>query len=517
MTTLIQQDDLIESIAAALQYISYYHPADFISHLASAYAREQSPAAKDAIAQILTNSKMSAIGHRPLCQDTGIVNVFLEVGMDVKFDGFTGSLEDAINEGVRRGYNQSDNMLRASVVSDPHFIRKNTKDNTPAVIFTKIVPGNKVDVTVAAKGGGSENKSKMIMLNPGDSIVDWVLKTVPTMGAGWCPPGMLGIGIGGTAEKAVLLAKESLMDDLDMYQLLEKSSKGQKLDQVEEMRLELYHKVNALGIGAQGLGGLTTVLDVKIKMYPTHAASKPVAMIPNCAATRHAHFVLDGSGPSYLEVPSLDLWPNVGWTADTEKSQRVDLNALTPEQVAAWKPGQTLLLNGKMLTGRDAAHKRIQDMLAKGEKLPVDFTNRVIYYVGPVDPVGDEAVGPAGPTTSTRMDGFTEMMLAQTGLIAMIGKAERGPVAIEAIKKHKSAYLMAVGGAAYLVSKAIKHAKVVGFADMGMEAIYEFDVVDMPVTVAVDAGGTSAHTTGPAEWQKRIATGEFKGIGVNAG
>ncbi len=517
MTTLIKQDDLIESVAAALQYISYYHPADFISHLASAYAREQSPAAKDAIAQILTNSKMSAIGHRPICQDTGIVNVFLEVGMDVKFDGFTGSLEDAVNEGVRRGYNHPDNTLRASVVSDPHFNRKNTKDNTPAVIFTKIVPGHHVHVTVAAKGGGSENKSKMIMLNPGDSIVDWVLKTVPTMGAGWCPPGMLGIGIGGTAEKAVLLAKESLMDDLDMYQLLEKSSKGEKLDQVEEMRLELYHKVNALGIGAQGLGGLTTVLDIKIKMYPTHAASKPVAMIPNCAATRHAHFVLDGSGPTYLEAPSLDLWPNVGWTADTEKSQRVDLNTLTPEQVAAWKPGQTLLLNGKMLTGRDAAHKRIQDMLAKGEKLPVDFTNRVIYYVGPVDPVGDEAVGPAGPTTATRMDGFTEMMLAQTGLIAMIGKAERGPVAIEAIKKHKSAYLMAVGGAAYLVSKAIKHAKVVGFADMGMEAIYEFDVVDMPVTVAVDAGGTSAHITGPAEWQKRIATGEFKGIGVNAG
>ena len=517
MTTLIKQADLIESVAAALQYISYYHPADFISHLASAYEREQSPAAKDAIAQILTNSKMSAFGHRPICQDTGIVNVFLEVGMDVKFDGFTGSLEDAVNEGVRRGYNHPDNMLRASVVSDPHFNRKNTKDNTPAVIFTKIVPGHHVHVTVAAKGGGSENKSKLIMLNPGDSIVDWVLKTVPTMGAGWCPPGMLGIGIGGTAEKAVLLAKESLMDDLDMYQLLEKSSKGEKLDPVEDMRLELYHKVNALGIGAQGLGGLTTVLDIKIKMYPTHAASKPVAMIPNCAATRHAHFVLDGSGPTYLEAPSLDLWPNVGWTADTEKSQRVDLNTLTPEQVAAWKPGQTLLLNGKMLTGRDAAHKRIQDMLAKGEPLPVDFTNRVIYYVGPVDPVGDEAVGPAGPTTATRMDGFTEMMLAKTGLIAMIGKAERGPVAIEAIKKHQSAYLMAVGGAAYLVSKAIKHASVVGFADMGMEAIYEFDVVDMPVTVAVDAGGTSAHITGPAEWQKRIATGEFKGIGVNAG
>jgi len=516
MNTLIRQEDLIESVAASLQYISYYHPADFISHLASAYAREQSPAAKDAIAQILTNSKMSAIGHRPICQDTGIVNVFLKVGMDVRLEGFSGSLEDAINEGVRRGYNYADNMLRASVVDDPQFARKNTKDNTPAVIFTQIVPGNKLDVTVAAKGGGSENKSKMVMLNPGDSVVDWVLKTVPTMGAGWCPPGMLGIGIGGTAEKAVLMAKESLMDDLDMYQLLEKSSQGARLTQVEALRLELYHKVNALGIGAQGLGGLTTVLDVKIKMYATHAASKPVAMIPNCAATRHAHFVMDGSGPVYLDVPSLDLWPDVNWTPDTQKSKRVNLNGLTKEEVASWKPGQTLLLNGKMLTGRDAAHKRIQDMLAKGQQLPVDFTNRVIYYVGPVDPVGDEAVGPAGPTTSTRMDSFTEMMLAQTGLIAMIGKAERGPTAIEAIQKHKSAYLMAVGGAAYLVSKAIKHATVVGFEDLGMEAIYEFDVVDMPVTVAVDSGGTSAHITGPAEWQKRIATGEFKGIAVTS-
>ena len=515
--TTIRQNDLIESVAAALQYISYYHPADYISHLASAYAREQSPAAKDAIAQILTNSKMSATGHRPMCQDTGIVNVFLKVGMDVRFEGFSAGLEDAINEGVRRGYNHPDNTLRASVVDDPQFARKNTKDNTPAVIFTQIVPGNTLGITVAAKGGGSENKSKMIMLNPSDSVVDWVLKTVPTMGAGWCPPGMLGIGIGGTAEKAVLLAKESLMDDLDMYQLLEKSSKGGVMTQVEDLRLELYHKVNALGIGAQGLGGLTTVLDVKIKMYPTHAASKPVAMIPNCAATRHAHFVMDGSGPVYLDPPSLDLWPNVNWTADTQKSKRVDLNTLTKAEVASWKPGQTLLLNGKMLTGRDAAHKRIQDMLAKGEKLPVDFTNRVIYYVGPVDPVGNEAVGPAGPTTATRMDKFTEMMLAQTGLISMVGKAERGPTAIDAIKKHQSAYLMAVGGAAYLVSKAIKHAKVVGFADLGMEAIYEFDVVDMPVTVAVDSGGTSAHITGPAEWQKRIATGEFKGIGVSAG
>ncbi|WP_291014048.1 fumarate hydratase [Hydrogenophaga sp.] len=514
MTTTIRQADLIESVAAALQYISYYHPSDYIAHLARAYEREQSAAAKDAIAQILTNSKMSATGHRPICQDTGIVNVFLKVGMDVRWEGFTGSLEDAVNEGVRQGYNNADNKLRASVVADPLFARKNTGDNTPAVIFTELVPGNKIDVTVAAKGGGSENKSKMIMLNPSDSVVDWVLKTVPTMGAGWCPPGMLGIGIGGTAEKSVLLAKQSLMDDIDMYELQAKASKGERLSQVEELRLELFDKVNALGIGAQGLGGLTTVLDVKIKLYPTHAASKPVAMIPNCAATRHAHFVMDGSGPVYLDPPSLDLWPNVNWMPDTEKSQRVDLNALTKAQVAAWKPGQTLLLNGKMLTGRDAAHKRIQDMLAKGEQLPVDFTDRVIYYVGPVDPVGDEAVGPAGPTTATRMDKFTDTMLEKTGLIAMIGKAERGPVAIESIKNHQSAYLMAVGGAAYLVSKAIKTAKVVGFEDLGMEAIYEFDVVDMPVTVAVDSAGTSVHTTGPAEWSQRIASGEFKGIAV---
>ena len=513
-TTTIRQADLIESVAAALQYISYYHPADYIAHLARAYEREQSAAAKDAIAQILTNSKMSATGHRPICQDTGIVNVFLKVGMDVRWEGFTGSLDDAINQGVRQAYNHPDNTLRASVVADPQFDRKNTKDNTPAVIFSEIVPGNSLEVTVAAKGGGSENKSKMVMLNPGDSVVDWVLKTVPTMGAGWCPPGMLGIGIGGTAEKAVLMAKESLMDDLDMYELQAKSASGAALTKTEALRLELFEKVNALGIGAQGLGGLTTVLDIKIKMYPTHAASKPVAMIPNCAATRHAHFVMDGSGPVYLTPPSLDLWPDVQWMPDYVKSRKVDLNTLTKEEVASWKPGDTLLLNGKMLTGRDAAHKRIKDMLAKGEKLPVDFTNRVIYYVGPVDPVKGEAVGPAGPTTATRMDDFTEMMLSQTGLISMIGKAERGPVAIEAIKKHKSAYLMAVGGAAYLVSKAIKHATVVGFADLGMEAIYEFDVVDMPVTVAVDSGGTSAHITGPAVWKERIATGEFKGIKV---
>ena len=506
MTTTIRYNDLVESVAAALQYISYYHPADYIAHLARAYEREQSPAAKDAMAQILTNSKMSATGHRPICQDTGIVNVFLKIGMNVRFEGFAAdqSLEDAVNEGVRRGYNHPDNTLRASVVADPHFARKNTKDNTPAVINVQIVPGDKLDVTVAAKGGGSENKSKMVMMNPSDNLVDWVLKTVPTMGAGWCPPGMLGIGIGGTAEKAVLLAKESLMDDLDMYELQAKNARGEKLTQVEELRLELFEKVNALGIGAQGLGGLTTVLDVKIKMYPTHAASKPVAMIPNCAATRHAHFVMDGSGPVYMDPPSLDLWPKVDWEPNTETSKRVDLNTLTKEEVASWKPGQTLLLNGKMLTGRDAAHKRIQDMLAKGEKLPVDFTNRVIYYVGPVDPVRDEVVGPAGPTTATRMDKFTDMMLEKTGLISMIGKAERGPVAIESIKKHKSAYLMAVGGAAYLVSKAIKHAKVVGFEDLGMEAIYEFDVVDMPVTVAVDSGGTSAHIEGPKVWQAKI-------------
>jgi fumarate hydratase class I len=500
MTTTIQHDDLVESVAAALQYISYYHPADYIAHLARAYEREESPAAKDAIAQILTNSKMSAEGRRPICQDTGIVNVFLKIGMDVRFANFPGSIADAVNEGVRRGYLNPDNKLRASVLADPHFERKNTKDNTPAVIHMELVPGHTVDVTVAAKGGGSENKTKFVMMNPSDSLVDWVLKTVPTMGAGWCPPGMLGIGIGGTAEKAMLLAKEALMEDIDMYELQQRGPQNK----LEELRLELYEKVNALGIGAQGLGGLTTVLDIKIKTYPTHAASKPVAMIPNCAATRHAHFVLDGSGPAYLEPPSLDLWPDVHWAPDYNKSKKVDLNTLTREQVASWKPGDTLLLSGKMLTGRDAAHKRIADMLAKGETLPVDFTNRVIYYVGPVDPVRDEVVGPAGPTTATRMDKFTEMMLAQTGLIAMIGKAERGPVAIEAIQKHKSAYLMAVGGAAYLVSKAIKGAKVVGFEDLGMEAIYEFDVVDMPVTVAVDAGGTSAHITGPREWQAKI-------------
>src|SRR5881394_1204372 len=495
----IRKADLIQSVADALQFISYYHPADYIRALGRAYEREQSPAAKDAIAQILTNSRMCAEGHRPICQDTGIVNVFLKVGMGVRFD-FQDSLEDAINEGVRRAYLDPDNKLRASVLDESDFGRKNTQDNTPAVVHYDLVPGDTVEVKLAAKGGGSENKSKFTMLNPSDSIVEWVLKTVPTMGAGWCPPGMLGIGIGGTAEKAMLLAKESLMQDIDMHELRLRGPQNK----VEELRIELCDKINALGIGAQGLGGLTTVLDVKIATYPTHAASKPVAMIPNCAATRHAHFVLDGSGAAYLETPSLDLWPDVKWAPDYNKSKSVDLDTLTREEVASWKPGDTLLLSGKMLTGRDAAHKRIQEMLARGEKLPVDFTNRVIYYVGPVDPVRGEVVGPAGPTTSTRMDKFTEAMLAQTGLIGMIGKAERGPGAIEAIRKHKAAYLMAVGGAAYLVAKAIRKSRVLAFEDLGMEAIYEFEVQDMPVTVAVDSNGTSVHSTGPAEWSKKI-------------
>jgi fumarate hydratase class I len=497
---VIRQDDLIESIAAALQFISYYHPRDFIEHLARAWSTEQSPAARDAIEQILTNSRMCAEGHRPICQDTGIVNVFLKVGMDARFEGFSGSIADAVNEGVRRGYLDPSNTLRASVVADPHFERRNTRDNTPAVVHFDLVPGDTVDVTVAAKGGGSENKSKFVMLNPSDSIVDWVLKTVPTMGAGWCPPGMLGIGIGGTAEKAMLMAKESLMDSIDMYELLARGPSNR----LEEMRIELYEKVNALGIGAQGLGGLTTVLDVKIRTFPTHAASKPVAMIPNCAATRHAHFVLDGSGPAYCEPPPLSAWPEVNWKPNLGKSRRVNLDALTRDEVASWKPGQMLLLSGRMLTGRDAAHKRIAEMLERGEKLPVDFMNRAIYYVGPVDPVRDEAVGPAGPTTSTRMDKFTETMLARTGLVAMIGKAERGPIAIEAIRRHRAAYLMAVGGAAYLVSKSIRKARVLAFEDLGMEAIYEFEVQDMPVTVAVDASGSSVHETGPREWQARI-------------
>ncbi|MBK6401773.1 MAG: fumarate hydratase [Rhodocyclaceae bacterium] len=499
MSAPIKQEDFIASIADAFQYISYYHPVDYIKALGEAYEREQSPAAKDAIAQILTNSRMCAEGHRPICQDTGIALVFLKVGMNARWDATMG-VQEMVNEGVRRAYNDPDNKLRASVLADPAGKRTNTRDNTPAVVHYEIVPGDHVEVICAAKGGGSEAKSKFAMLNPSDDLVEWVLKTVPTMGAGWCPPGILGIGIGGTPEKAMLLAKEAIMAPVDIHELKARGARNR----AEELRLELYEKVNALGIGAQGLGGLTTVLDVKVLDYPTHAANLPVALIPNCAATRHVHFHLDGSGPARLAPPNLADWPAVTWTPDIQSATRVDLDTLTKAQVASWKPGQKLLLNGRMLTGRDAAHKRIADMLARGEKLPVDFTNRVIYYVGPVDPVRDEVVGPAGPTTATRMDKFTRTMLEQTGLIAMVGKAERGPVAIEAIKDNQSAYLMAVGGAAYLVAKAIKSAKVVGFADLGMEAIYEFEVRDMPVTVAVDAAGSAVHITGPTEWRIKI-------------
>ncbi|MGE0383692.1 MAG: fumarate hydratase [Gammaproteobacteria bacterium] len=496
----IKQQDLIDSVADALQFISYYHPVDFIQAVHAAWQREQSPAARDAMAQILINSRMCAEGHRPICQDTGIVTVFLRIGMNVRWDAAM-SVADMVNEGVRRAYLNPDNVLRASILSDPAGARKNTRDNTPAVIHMEVVPGDTVDVQVAAKGGGSENKSKFVMLNPSDSIVDWVLKTVPTMGAGWCPPGMLGIGIGGTAEKAMVLAKEALMDPIDIQELRARGPRNR----IEELRLEILDKVNDLGIGAQGLGGLTTVLDVKIKDYPTHAASLPVAMIPNCAATRHAHFVLDGSGPALQTPPSLDDWPKITWEVGPS-ARRVNLDTVTREEIATWKPGETVLLSGRLLTGRDAAHKRIADLFAQGRPLPpgVDFTNRFIYYVGPVDPVRDEVVGPAGPTTATRMDKFTEMMLARTGLIGMVGKSERGPVAIEAIRRHRAVYLMAVGGAAYLVAKAITAARVVAFEDLGMEAIHEFEVRDMPVTVAVDVNGESVHQTGPAEWQKII-------------
>jgi fumarate hydratase class I len=495
---VIREEDVIESVADALQYISYYHPMDYIRALGRAYELEQGPAAKDAIAQILTNSRMCAEGHRPICQDTGIVTAFVKIGMNVQWQA-TKTVQEMVDEGVRRAYLHPENRLRASIVSDPAFSRKNTKDNTPAVVHVEMVPGDTVEITVAAKGGGSENKSKFKMLNPSDSIVDWVLEMVPQMGAGWCPPGMLGIGIGGTAEKAMLLAKESLMEAIDMAEL---KARGPQ-NEIEALRIEIYDKVNALGIGAQGLGGLATVLDVKIYDCPTHAASKPVAMIPNCAATRHAHFVLDGSGPAYLEAPDLADWPKVEWTPSKE-AIRVDLDTLTPEVVQGWKQGDRLLLNGKMLTGRDAAHKRIQDMLAKGEPLPVEFKGRVIYYVGPVDHVGEEVVGPAGPTTATRMDKFTRMMLEQ-GLTAMVGKAERGPMAVDAIRDHKSAYLMAVGGAAYLVARAIKGSKVVGFEDLGMEAIYEFEVKDFPVTVAVDSEGKNVHHLAPLVWREKIA------------
>ncbi|QEE27836.1 fumarate hydratase [Terriglobus albidus] len=503
----IKQEDLIQSVADALQYISYYHPVDYIKNLARAYELEESVAAKDAMAQILINSRMCAEGHRPICQDTGIVTVFLKIGMGVQWEGATMDVQSMCDEGVRRAYNHPDNRLRASVLADPAFGRKNTKDNTPAVVNIELVKGDGIDVIVAAKGGGSEAKSKFAMLNPSDSIVDWVVKTVPSMGAGWCPPGMLGIGIGGTAEKAMLLAKQALMEPIDMQELIARGPQNK----LEEMRIELYRKINALGIGAQGLGGLTTVLDIKILDYPTHAANLPVAMIPNCAATRHAHFHLDGSGPAHIDAPSLEDWPEL--TYSPANARRVDLDTVTREEVATWKPGEVLLLNGKLLTGRDAAHKRMIDMLNKGETLPVDFTGRFIYYVGPVDPVREEVVGPAGPTTATRMDKFTRQMLEQTGLLGMVGKSERGPAAIEAIRDNKAVYLMAVGGAAYLVSKAIKASRVLAFEDLGMEAIYEFTVKDMPVTVAVDSNGVSVHETGPAEWKARIA-GEFEGVAI---
>ena len=501
--TTIQQQDFISSVAGALQYISYYHPVDYITSLAQAYEREQSHAAKDAIAQILINSRMCAEGHRPICQDTGIVTAFIKMGMDARFEPAPGephmNLQQMVDAGVRRAYLDPDNKLRASILADPAGARKNTKDNTPAVVSVELVLGDKVEVTVAAKGGGSEAKSKFIMLNPSDSVVEWVLKTVPTMGAGWCPPGMLGIGIGGTAEKAMLLAKESLMDPIDIQELIARGPKTR----AEELRIELYDKVNRLGIGAQGLGGLTTVLDVKVRDYPTHAANLPVAMIPNCAATRHAHIVLDGSGPVYLDPPDLKDWPKL--TYDVSGARRVNLDTVTRDEAATWKPGEVLLLTGKLLTGRDAAHKRMTDMLSRGEKLPVDFRNRFIYYGGPVDPVREEVIGPAGPTTAPRMDKFTRQMLAETGLLGMVGKAERGPAAIDAIKEFRAVYLMAVGGAAYLVAKAITGARQLAFQDLGMEGIYEFDVKDMPVTVAVDSKGTSVHQTGPAEWQQRIA------------
>jgi fumarate hydratase class I len=498
--TIIRQDDFIQSIADALQYISYYHPLDFIQALNSAYQKEQSPAAKDAMAQILINSRMCAEGHRPICQDTGIVTVFLKIGMDVQWAADI-SVTDMVNEGVRRAYSEPDNVLRASILKDPAGKRINTQDNTPAVVHMEVVPGDTVEVNIAAKGGGSEAKAKFVMLNPSDSIVDWVLKTVPTMGAGWCPPGILGIGIGGTAEKAMILAKQACMESIDIQELIARGANNA----LEELRLELYDKVNALGIGAQGLGGLTTVLDIKIRDYPTHAANKPVAMIPNCAATRHAHFILDGSGAAEFKPPRLEDWPSITWNAGAT-ARRVYLDTVTPAEVATWKPGETLLLSGTLLTGRDAAHKRIVDLFERGESLPenIDFTNKFIYYVGPVDPVRDEVVGPAGPTTATRMDKFTEAMLAKTGLLGMIGKAERGQEAIAAIKKHRAVYLMAVGGAAYLVSKAIRKSRIVAFADLGMEAIHEFVVEDMPVTVAVDAQGESIHQIAPKIWQKKI-------------
>ncbi len=497
--TRIRQDDLIQSIADALQHISYYHPVDFITNMARAYEMEQAPAAKDAIAQILINSRMAAEGHRPMCQDTGIITIFLYIGMELLWDQASTSIDDMVNAGVRRAYTNPDNPLRELIVSDPLGARTNTHDNTPAVIHHKLVPGNTLRVHVFAKGGGGEAKAHFAVLNPSDSVVDWVLHTVPSMGAGWCPPGMLGIGVGGTPEKAMELAKEALMEPLDMHDLRQRGASNR----IEELRLELHEKVNALGIGAQGLGGLTCVLDVKIRDYPTHAALLPIAMIPNCAATRHIEFVLDGSGPAEFAAPDLDAWPKLSLDMSKGK-RRVNVDTLTKAEIATWRSGEQLLLNGKILTGRDAAHKRLTDMLNNGEKLPVDFTNRLIYYVGPVPPTANEVVGPAGPTTATRMDKFTAQMLEQTGLIGMIGKANRGPDGIAAIRDNKAIYLMAVGGAAYLVSKAITKARILAFEDLGMEAIYEFEVKDMPVTVAVDSMGNAVHRTGPLEWCAKI-------------
>jgi fumarate hydratase class I len=498
--TTIRESDFVQSIADALQYISYYHPPDYIRALTAAYETERSPAARDAMAQILVNSRMCAEGHRPICQDTGLVVVFLKVGMGVRWETER-SIQALVDAGVHQAYTHPDNVLRASMVSPPIGARKNTGDNTPAVVHVELVPGDQVEVRLAAKGGGSENKSKFTILNPSDDLVEWVLKTVPTMGAGWCPPGMLGLGIGGSSEKAMLLAKESLLEPIDIHELIARGPS----DPIESLRLELYEKVNALGIGAQGLGGLTTVLDVKIRTFPTHAASLPLALIPNCAATRHIEFVLDGSGPAELVPPSLTEWPEIAYDA-TAGARRVNLDTVTREEITTWQPGERLLLSGRLLTGRDAAHKRIVDLLDSGQGLPpgVDLKGRFIYYVGPVDPVRDEVVGPAGPTTATRMDKFTEQLLSQTGLIGMIGKAERGPTAIESIRRHGAVYLMAVGGAAYLVAKAIRSARLIAFEDLGMEAIRELEVEDMPVTVAVDSRGQSVHQTGPAQWRSQI-------------
>lgn len=497
--TTIRQDDLITSIADALQFISYYHPVDFIRAMRAAYEREESPAAKAALTQVLVNSRMCALGKRPICQDTGIVIVYLDVGMDVHWDSEL-SVEDMVNEGVRRGFQHPDNILRASVLSDPNGARKNTGDNTPAVIHMRIVPGDKLSIEVAAKGGGSEAKAKFAMLNPSDSVADWILDVVPTMGAGWCPPGILGIGIGGTPEKAMMMAKESLMEPIDMHALKERGA----ATPTEALRLDLFERVNALGIGAQGLGGLTTVLDVKVREYPTHAANKPVAVMPNCTATRHVHFELDGSGPAVFTPPDLAEWPDLDFELGDDV-RRVNLDTLTRDEVKTWRAGETLLLSGKLLTGRDAAHKKIVDLLDRGEPLPVDFRDRIIYYVGPVDPVREEVVGPAGPTTATRMDKFTEQVLAATGLLGMVGKAERGQIGIDAIRKHEAAYMIAVGGAAYLVSKAITGSRVVAFPELGMEAVHEFEVKDMPVTLAVDTTGESVHREGPKIWSAKIA------------